>query len=348
MNTYNEQELEKKAEEAARTVFAKYDNRYKAAFKFFMRGYKLRDSELQPEIDLLKTKLQEEIQNYNRIETNFEKLGRQLEEEREWSMKLADHVKEIRSVVDNMLTEHEKYDSNLLLDMFSKFSLLQQSPTVTSNSTTAQGSELIQAYEDYIELLANEVEELVLQVGVKGWKSNRDTVGIAMRDKILSLKANAASQPQGAAPNYSPFEQGSLKAHSTVKGAEEKKLKDQLFIATCALVEIEDWSNLKRMETYTNCETEDERARIALLEINKLDSPPSNQPEEKKEEAKPEDWYISEMEILNHRLEDSQSWNDRLVKQLEECKLNLEPHYGCLLRTTTLLNEYNQYINNKA
>ena len=47
---------------------------------------------------------------------------------------------------------------------------------------------LIQAYEDYISLISEELQELASNMFVKGWSSTRVEKGEKMRELIKSLK----------------------------------------------------------------------------------------------------------------------------------------------------------------
>lgn len=49
-------------------------------------------------------------------------------------------------------------------------------------------NELIKAYEDYIKLLVDEIDELSVIATFHGWKTTRYEKGIELRNKIINLK----------------------------------------------------------------------------------------------------------------------------------------------------------------
>lgn len=66
--------------------------------------------------------------------------------------------------------------------------------------------ELQQAYEEYIELLGNELDATVQIAHTTGWRSDNFEKGIELREKIAKLKAE--QQKQFEELNYNPFKIG--------------------------------------------------------------------------------------------------------------------------------------------
>ncbi len=48
--------------------------------------------------------------------------------------------------------------------------------------------ELAKAYEEYVDLLAKELNETVMMATVHGWRSTRYSLGVALRERIENLK----------------------------------------------------------------------------------------------------------------------------------------------------------------
>lgn len=53
---------------------------------------------------------------------------------------------------------------------------------------TKQVTDLVQAYEDYVNLLVDELNEIVPLAASHGWVTKRKESGMAARDKIVELK----------------------------------------------------------------------------------------------------------------------------------------------------------------
>jgi len=61
--------------------------------------------------------------------------------------------------------------------------------TALIQSECATRDELIKEYEQYINLLGEELDEVTTMVSVHGWKSKRVEAGLTCRDRISNLKA---------------------------------------------------------------------------------------------------------------------------------------------------------------